>query len=137
MRAVIYARYSSDNQRDASIEDQVRECRARLEHEGWELANVYSDHGISGATILRPAYQQLLEDMRRGQFEVIVTEAGDWKAGFAKDAPAAVSALATTSIPAARTTVANAASTWPRRRLSVASSESMPLAGRPERSPTN
>ena len=77
MRATIYARYSSDNQRDASIEDQVRECRARLEHEGWELVNVYSDHGISGATILRPAYQQLLQDMRLGQFEVIVTEALD------------------------------------------------------------
>ena len=33
-RAVIYARYSSDNQRDASIEDQVRQCRARIEQEG-------------------------------------------------------------------------------------------------------
>ena len=38
---------------------------------------MYSDHGISGATILRPAYQNLLEDMRRGHFEVIVTEALD------------------------------------------------------------
>ena len=36
-RAVIYARYSSDNQRDASIEDQVRQCRARIEQERWQL----------------------------------------------------------------------------------------------------
>ena len=37
MRAVIYARYSSDLQRDASIEDQVRVCRRRIEAEGWSL----------------------------------------------------------------------------------------------------
>ena len=35
MRAAVYARYSSDLQRDASIEDQVRICRARIEAEGW------------------------------------------------------------------------------------------------------
>jgi site-specific DNA recombinase len=35
MRAAIYARYSSDNQRDASIEDQVRLCRERIERESW------------------------------------------------------------------------------------------------------
>jgi site-specific DNA recombinase len=43
-RAVIYARYSSDNQRDASIEDQVRQCRARIDQEGWQGGEVYSDH---------------------------------------------------------------------------------------------
>ena len=35
MRTVIYARYSSDSQRDASIEDQVRLCRTRIAQEGW------------------------------------------------------------------------------------------------------
>ena len=39
-RAVIYARYSSDNQRDASIEDQVRQCRARIDQEGWQRGEV-------------------------------------------------------------------------------------------------
>lgn len=33
-RAVIYARYSSDNQRDASIEDQIRQCEARVKCRG-------------------------------------------------------------------------------------------------------
>ena len=54
MRAAIYARYSSDKQSDASIDDQVRQCQARIGQEGWQLTETYSDHGISGATLLRP-----------------------------------------------------------------------------------
>ena len=76
-RAAVYARYSSDNQRDASIEDQVRQCRARIEQERWQLGEVYSDHAISGATTLRPGYQKMLEDARGGRFEVLVAEALD------------------------------------------------------------
>jgi DNA invertase Pin-like site-specific DNA recombinase len=76
-RAVVYARYSSDNQRDASIEDQVRQCRARIEQEGWQIAEIYSDHAISGATTLRPGYQKMLEDARAGRFDVLVAEALD------------------------------------------------------------
>src|SRR5262245_16284600 len=76
-RAVIYARYSSDNQRDASIEDQIRQCRARIEQEQWQLEAVYSDHAISGATTLRPGYQKMLEDARASRFEILVAEALD------------------------------------------------------------
>ena len=64
MRTVIYARYSSDNQSNASIEDQVRQCKTRIEKESWTLTQVYSDAAISGATTLRPGYQKLLEDAR-------------------------------------------------------------------------
>ena len=77
MRAAIYARYSSDLQRDASIEDQIRVCRERLEHEGWTLSATYTDHAKSGASALRPGYQKLLEDARRGEFEVLIAEALD------------------------------------------------------------
>ena len=77
IRAAVYARYSSDNQRDASIEDQVRQCRARIEQEQWQLGEVYSDHAISGATTLRSGYQKLLEDARAGRFDVLVAEALD------------------------------------------------------------
>ena len=52
MRAVIYARYSSDLQTDASIDDQVRLCRARIKAEGWRFTSVYSDRAISGASAL-------------------------------------------------------------------------------------
>jgi len=77
IRAAIYARYSSDNQRDASIEDQVRQCKARILQEQWQLGEVYFDRAISGATTLRPGYQKMLEDARAGRFEVLVAEALD------------------------------------------------------------
>ena len=77
MRTAIYARYSSDKQRDASIEDQVHNCRARIEAEGWQLVNSFSDRAMSGATTLRPGYQKLLEEARQGRFDVIVAESLD------------------------------------------------------------
>jgi DNA invertase Pin-like site-specific DNA recombinase len=77
MRAVIYARYSSDNQRDASIEDQLRLCREFIDRQGWDELRSYTDRAISGATPLRPAYQQLLEDARSRQFDIVVAEALD------------------------------------------------------------
>jgi DNA invertase Pin-like site-specific DNA recombinase len=77
MRAVIYARYSTDLQREASIDDQVRVCRQRIKREGWKLGATYSDAARSGASRLRPGYQKLLEDARAGAFEVVVAEALD------------------------------------------------------------
>ena len=76
-RAVIYARYSSDLQSDASIEDQVRLCEALIRDRCWELLRAYSDHGISGASLMRPGYQQLLEDGRAGTFDIVVAESID------------------------------------------------------------
>ncbi len=76
-RAVIYARYSSDRQSDRSIEDQVRLCRERLEADGHIPTQVYSDHAVSGATLLRPGIQALIEDASRGKFDVVYAEALD------------------------------------------------------------
>src|ERR1700688_3314431 len=77
MRAVIYVRYSSDLQREASIEDQVSVCRQRIEREGWQLTTTYSDAASSGASRLRPCYQKLLEGARNGAFDIVVAEALD------------------------------------------------------------
>jgi site-specific DNA recombinase len=77
MRASIYARYSSDNQRDASIDDQVHNCRARIDAEGWTLVETYADHAISGASLLRAGYQAMLEDARAGRFDIVIAEALD------------------------------------------------------------
>ena len=76
-RCAIYARYSSDRSREASIEDQVRVCRQRAEREGWTVVEVYADFAISGASADRPRFQQLMADAQAGRFEVILAEALD------------------------------------------------------------
>ncbi|WP_309085774.1 recombinase family protein [Chelativorans sp.] len=76
--AALYARYSSDNQREASIEDQLRLCREHAAREGWQVAGTYQDAAISGAsTILRPGIQKLVRDAQCGQFQVVLAEALD------------------------------------------------------------
>ena len=78
LRCALYARYSSDQQRPASIEDQFRVCRERAEREGWKIVGTYKDSAISGdSVILRPGVQAVLEDARRGVFEVLVAEGLD------------------------------------------------------------
>ena len=75
-RAALYARYSSDLQSAASIDDQFRVCREHAERSGWTVAGGYRDAAASGASmILRPGVQMLLEDARRGAFDVVVAEA--------------------------------------------------------------
>ena len=75
--AAIYARFSSENQSDASIDDQVRVCRRYAELQGFAVVGVYADPAVSGASTLRPGYQKLLEDARNGLFEVILAEGLD------------------------------------------------------------
>src|SRR5688572_32593928 len=77
MRAVIYARYSSDNQREASIDDQIRLCGAFATRQGWSVIDTYCDAALSGASTLRPSYQRLIEDARKGKFDVLVAESLD------------------------------------------------------------
>ena len=73
MRAVIYARYSSDNQREASIDDQIEICRRYIDRQGWTLARTYHDRALSGASDQRPGYQQMLADAEAKQFDVVVS----------------------------------------------------------------
>lgn len=76
-RAAIYARFSSEGQREASIDDQIRACSKLIEDRGWQVAGVYADRAISGATTLRPDYQRLLADARDSAFDVVVAEGLD------------------------------------------------------------
>lgn len=77
-RAALYARYSSDNQREASIEDQFRLCREHAARERWQIVGSYEDAAISGAsTILRPGIQRLMRDAQQGEFNILLAEALD------------------------------------------------------------
>ena len=76
-RVALYARYSSDNQRDASIDDQLRQCRERAAREGWTVVETYSDRAISGASLIRSGIQSLLADAQAGRFDIVLSEALD------------------------------------------------------------
>ena len=54
MRAVIYSRFSSTLQREASIEDQVEVCRRHAVQQGWTVTEIYTDAAISGASAPSP-----------------------------------------------------------------------------------
>ena len=77
MRVAVYARYSSDSQREASIDDQVRRCRAWIEREGAAEAEVFTDYAISGASHDRPGFRAMLEAARTHRFDVVLAEALD------------------------------------------------------------
>ncbi|MGN1136798.1 MAG: recombinase family protein [Oscillospiraceae bacterium] len=76
MKAVIYARYSSDNQREESIEGQLRECMFFAERKGYTVIKSYADRAISGKRAdNRPEFQQMISDSAKGEFDVIIV----WK----------------------------------------------------------
>lgn len=74
MSAAIYARFSTENQRDASIEDQYRVCERAALAAGLTVTTRFEDRGISGGTAERPGYQGLLAAARAGSVQVIVAE---------------------------------------------------------------
>ena len=69
MTAVIYARYSSDNQREESIEGQIRECTAYAEKNGITIVKHYIDRAISAKTDNRPEFQQMIKDSDKKLFD--------------------------------------------------------------------
>jgi DNA invertase Pin-like site-specific DNA recombinase len=77
VKAAIYARYSSDNQRDASIADQLRISREFAGRQGWTIVDEFTGHAISGATLLRAGFQALMRDALNQRFDVVLAEALD------------------------------------------------------------
>lgn len=80
--AVIYARYSSHNQRDESIEDQVRLCEEEAEKAGDTVIAVYFDRAITGTTDRRPAFQAMVRDAQNAGWGRVWTYKTD---RFARD----------------------------------------------------
>ena len=75
MTAVIYARYSSDSQREASIEGQLRDCKDYAEKNGITVVGTYIDRAYSAKTDDRPDFQRMIKDSGKKIFDVVLV----WK----------------------------------------------------------
>ena len=75
MNAVIYARYSCDNQREESIEGQIRECSQFAEKSGMNVVYEYIDRAFSAKTDNRPEFQKMIKDSYSNKFQSIIV----WK----------------------------------------------------------
>ncbi len=72
MNGVIYARYSSHNQREESIEGQIRKCQAFAEQNGITIIGEYIDRAVSGKTDKREGFQKLIQDSEKGHFQAVI-----------------------------------------------------------------
>lgn len=72
MKAVIYARYSSHAQKDASIEQQIRECRKYARDHDLQIVGEYCDHAISGTSDRRPEFLRMIKDSAKGKWQRVL-----------------------------------------------------------------
>ena len=70
--AVIYARYSSDAQSEQSIEGQMRVCNAYAEAHDLLIVKDFVDRAMTGMNDARPAFQQMLHESKKKQWEVVL-----------------------------------------------------------------
>ncbi len=75
MKFVIYARYSSDNQREESIKGQIRECTEYAVRNDITILSSYVDRALSARTADRPEFQRMIADSEKGLFDVVLV----WK----------------------------------------------------------
>lgn len=73
--AVIYARYSSSNQREESITAQIRCCQEYAERNGFQIVHEYTDSALTGRTDQRPGFQQMIKDSDNHTFTAVIV----WK----------------------------------------------------------
>jgi len=75
LRVTIYARYSSDGQREESIEGQLRECKEYAERQNMVVISTYVDRAVSARTDNRLEFQKMITDSAQKQFDVVLV----WK----------------------------------------------------------
>lgn len=73
LTAAIYARYSSNAQNDASIEQQVAECTLYAQQNGLKVVATFEDRAISGRSDKRPGFQKMIRAAERREFQVLLT----------------------------------------------------------------
>jgi len=71
-KAVIYARFSSDMQREESIEAQIRACRDYASRSHMEIAEEYIDRAKSATSDQRPEFQRMIKDAASGGFSFVI-----------------------------------------------------------------
>ena len=74
-QAVIYARYSSHNQTEQSIEGQLHDAYAFADREGYQVVGEYIDRALTGTKDLRPDFQRMVKDAEKRQFQTVIV----WK----------------------------------------------------------
>ena len=75
MKGVIYARYSSENQKEESIEGQLRECRAFADKNGIQVIGNYIDRAFSAKTDNRPDFRRMIKESSKKEYDVVIV----WK----------------------------------------------------------
>lgn len=70
-KCAVYARFSSHNQREESIEDQVRACAESASRSGQEVVAVYADHARSGTSDARPEFRRMVEEARSAEWATL------------------------------------------------------------------
>ena len=71
-KAVIYARYSSDSQTEQSIEGQLRVCQEYAMNQGVLIVDTYIDRAMTGTNDNRAAFQKMLKDSSRKQWQYVI-----------------------------------------------------------------
>ena len=71
-RAVAYARFSSDLQREESIEAQTRAIQQYCDANGFVLLTVFADRGISGTSDKRPEFQKMISTATKGDVDAVI-----------------------------------------------------------------
>lgn len=70
--AVIYARYSCDQQTEQSIEGQLRVCEEYAQRNNILILNTYIDRAMTGTNDNRPDFQKMLKDSASRTFDYVI-----------------------------------------------------------------
>ncbi len=72
MNAVIYARFSSNAQTEASIEGQIKECAKYAAEHDYTIVDTYTDRAFSAKSDRRPSFQKMIADSENGSFQYVI-----------------------------------------------------------------
>ena len=70
--AVIYARYSSHSQTEATIEKQIEECTKYAESRGFDIVGEYVDRAKTGTNFDRVEFQKMMHDAKNKKFVAVI-----------------------------------------------------------------